>query len=61
MALFGITFSSKESASLCKHCDAESSMKSDRHSDVQEIYFLTSCNLKILYCVKKSLLVHALR
>jgi hypothetical protein len=57
MSLFDITFSSKESAGLYKHCDAESSLKSDRHSASQEIYFLILSNLKILYYVKKNMIV----
>jgi hypothetical protein len=39
MALIDITFSSKESASLCKHCDVGSSLKNDRHLADKEIAF----------------------
>jgi hypothetical protein len=54
MASIDITFSSKESTSLCKYCDVESSLKSDSHSAGQEINFLLLSSLKILYYLKKT-------
>jgi hypothetical protein len=53
MALFDITFSPKESDSLCKPYDAEFSLKS-WEADGQEINFLYVSNIKIVYYVKKN-------